>query len=73
MKALKDVIHTLFFISLTYLDFTYIIMMVLNNGYDVICSVGMILVIGLLRDMECVEDAKEHLTLSREVYIYIFY
>ena len=48
-------------------------MMVLNNGYDVICSVGMILVIGLLRDMECVEDAKEHLTLSREVYIYIFY
>ena len=39
-------------------------MMVLNNGHNVICSVGMMLVIGLPRDMKCVKEAKEHLTLS---------
>ena len=56
------------FIPLIYLDLTYYIyiMMVLNNGHNVICSVGMMLVIGLPRDMKCVKEAKEHLTLSRE-------
>ena len=45
-------------------------MMVLNNGHNVICSVGMMLVIGLPRDMKCVKEAKEHLTLSREALLY---
>ena len=45
-------------------------MMVLNNGHNVLCSVGMMLVIGLPRDMKCVKEAKEYLTLSREALLY---